>query len=122
MLRTTRLVLGVLAFAVSFAPQAAEAGCGCEKPPPAPAAVRPAFAYSGAPVSLISPSFRAGQLYTVTFRSGTTGAMARAQAPAVTKRDLADGISKQHLVVPLPPLPLGPTHIVVTSLSGGSRY
>ena len=52
--------------------------------------------------------------YAVTFASGTTSATATVEAEAVNRRDLADGVYKPQVVVPLPDLPLGPTSISVT--------
>jgi hypothetical protein len=95
----------------------AQAGCGCDKIPPALAAVRPQAASAGTPVSLFSPKLRVGLLYAVVFTSGTTGLKASVQTRAVLKRDLADGQLKPHLIVPAPNLPLGPTGIGV-SLTG----
>jgi hypothetical protein len=42
------------------------------------------------------------------------------QGTATTKRDLADGVAKPQLSVPVPSLPLGPTSIQVSTTSGGS--
>jgi hypothetical protein len=89
----------------------ARAGCGCEKPPPPPAEVRPSVAYVGAPVTLFSPHFVAGQAYTVTFTPGVGGAAVRVEAVVTSGRDLGDGSVKPQLVVRLPALPLGPASI-----------
>jgi hypothetical protein len=97
----------------------AEAGCGCNKLPPAAAEVRPQATYAGTEVSLFHPGLQVGQIYTVTFTSGITGESATAQAQAVTRRDLADGQYKPQVVVSLPKLPLGPTSLSL-SLAGQS--
>ena len=52
----------------------AHAGCGCDKPPPALAEVRPNVTYAGMPVTLFHASLQSGQSYDVTFTSGITGA------------------------------------------------
>lgn len=85
------------------------------KPPPPPAQVRPAVAYAGAPVTLLSSAFQAGQLYTVTFTSGTTRATANVQGAVAVRRDLADGVYKPQLSVELPVLPPGPAAIRATA-------
>src|SRR5437868_4506252 len=38
-----------------FGTRPAVAGCGCDKPPPPPAQVRPNAAYAGVPISVFSP-------------------------------------------------------------------
>jgi hypothetical protein len=100
-------------------PTLTQAGCGCDKPPPAPAAVRPEATYAGTEVSLFHPSFLPGLSYTVAFTSGITGETAFVTAPATTRRDLADGLYKPQVVVTVPAMPLGPTSISV-SLAGQS--
>src|SRR5689334_18786957 len=50
-------------------PRSAEAGCGCDKPPPSLAAIRPNVTWAGEPVSLFSSTFTVGTAYTVTFTS-----------------------------------------------------
>jgi hypothetical protein len=95
-------------------PMSAQAGCGCDKLPPVPAAVRPNATYAGTQVSLFSSSLQVGQNYTVTFTSGTTSQSATVSAQAVSRRDLADGQYKPQLKVSLPVgLPLGPASISV---------
>jgi hypothetical protein len=97
-------------------PQSTPAGCGCDKPPPAPAAVIPHFAFPGMAITLFSDSFQAGQRWTVTFHSGT--ATATTQATVVVKRALTDPTGatyKPQLVVPVPSVPMGPTRIVASA-------
>ena len=48
----------------------ADAGCGCNKPPPPAASVRPAFASPGDSVSLFSSRFERGRTYRVIFGDG----------------------------------------------------
>ncbi|MFI5399140.1 MAG: hypothetical protein ACHQ9S_26720 [Candidatus Binatia bacterium] len=109
------LSLIVVAAALTVSVPQVEAGCGCDKPPPLPGEVRPKVAYAGAPVSFFSPSFAVGQQYNVTFANSITGDTASVGGKVASLRDLADGVFKPQLVVPLPRLPLGPTTIVVTS-------
>jgi hypothetical protein len=110
--RTLALLAAMLAGAA--APRGAQGGCGCDKPPPPPAQVRPAVAYAGAPVALFSSAFQVGAAYTVTFTSGITGDTASVDATVVSLRDLADGQYKPQLVLPLPVMPLGPASISVS--------
>lgn len=91
----------------------ARAGCGCDKPPPALAEVRPNATYAGTDVTLFHSTLQSGQAYDVTFTSGITGESVTIQAQAVTRRDLADSQDKPQLVVSVPVLPLGPTSLSV---------
>src|SRR5438046_10424202 len=104
----TLALLGAVLSLPAAAPQPARGGCGCDKPPPPPAQVRPGVAYTGTPVTLFSPAFVVGDAYTVTFTSGTTGQTLNVSGTIVSRRDLADGHYKPQLVVPLPPMALGP--------------
>jgi cytoskeletal protein CcmA (bactofilin family) len=104
------LLAGFLLFS---APLSARAGCGCEKPPPPPASVRPQVAYTGTEITLFHPTFQPGQMYTVTFTASTTGASAMVDAKAVNRRDMADRQYKPQVNVLLPTLPLGPASISV---------
>jgi hypothetical protein len=97
---------------------AAHAGCGCQKAPPAASYLRPAATYPGMPVTLIHPGLQAGKSYIVTFSSGVQSASAAVTGTAVSRRDLADGVTKPQLAVNLPALPLGPAAVSVKP-SGG---
>jgi len=108
------LLLGLLALWLGAAAAPAQAGCGCAKPPPLLAQVRPNVAYAGTPVTLFSPNFRDNQAYTVTFTSGVSGRAVSVNAGVKRLRDLADGVYKLQLVVPLPDMPLGPASITAT--------
>lgn len=104
------LFIGVLALSNPFT---AQAGCGCEKPPPAPASVRPNVTYGGMPVSLFHAQFQAGVTYNVTFTSMSGQSMTATVQPA-DRRDLSDGGSKKQLQVTVPnTFPLGPASITV---------
>jgi hypothetical protein len=91
---------------------AVEAGCGCNKPPPPTASVRPAFAPPGYNVTFFSPLFQAGANYTVRFAPGTQR-QTDVSGTVVVKRDLADGTSKPQLVVQAPAIRPGPTRVLV---------
>ncbi len=113
-MRTQRLMtvmLGALALQL-LSGASAHAGCGCDKPPPPLAAIRPAFASPGKTVTLFAPDIKRGRRYNVTFGSGD-GAIT-ISARAKSQRDFADGIVKPQLIVTVPSLPLGPTDVTVT--------
>ncbi len=93
---------------------AAHAGCGCDKPPPVPAPVRPNVAYPGAPITFFG-NFTEGGSYTVTFTSSVDGSSQSVRGTAVRRRDLADRMYKLQVEVPMPTLPLGPSSITVAA-------
>lgn len=96
-------------------PPAAEAGCGCNKPPPAPAAVIPNVAFAGMPITLSYQSLQVGQTWTVAFQSGAT--TATVAAGVVWQRDLTDPSGrtyKPQLVVTVPDGLVGPTRIIAS--------
>jgi hypothetical protein len=107
--------VAVAAMLLYYAP-AAVAGCGCEKPAPRPAAVRPDVTWSGMPVSFFASALVAGESYRVTF-TAMDGTSASVTGSAEVARDLADAVEKPQLRVALPSLPLGPASIVVSSLA-----
>lgn len=93
-------------------PKLVNAGCGCNKPPPSPAAVIPRVAFPGMPVTFFDPSFVVGQQWNVTFSSGQVSDTV--SAPIEMKRDITDatGIKQTpQLVVAMPSLPPGPCSI-----------
>jgi hypothetical protein len=97
-------------------PTITHAGCGCDKPPPAPAAVVPNAAFSGMPVTLFHPTFQVGQTWQVTFQNNTT--TVTVEAPVVWKRDLTAPMEEKYtsqLVVSVPNMPVGPTRIVAST-------
>jgi hypothetical protein len=100
-------------------PAGAEAGCGCAKPPPAVAPVRPHFASPGNAVTLIADGLVAGASYVATFHA-FDGVEVSVDGVAVSKRDFADGVVKAQLVVAAPDLVPGPATITVTPLGGGA--
>lgn len=88
------------------------AGCGCDKPAPAPATVIPQVAFPGMPVTLFHGSFQAGQTWKVTFQNNLT----RVTVPAtvVSKRTLTDptgATTVPQLIVAVPKLSMGPARI-----------
>ena len=93
-------------------PLRAHAGCGCDKPPPAPAAVLPNAAFAGMSVTFVENSLQVGQTWTLVFRNGAKAV--RVTTTVILKRALTDPSTPTYqaqLVVPVPALPLGPTQI-----------
>jgi hypothetical protein len=120
-------IVSALISLTAFGPTPAHAGCGCDKPPPPPAQIRPNVTYAGMTVTLFAPSLQEGAAYDVRFTAGTatdaaTGMPVSATVQGVVKsaRDLADGVVKPQLVVPLPNLPLGPASVVATPVNGNT--
>jgi hypothetical protein len=96
-------------------PLPSQAGCGCEKPPPVPASIRPNVTYGGTAVTLFGSAITTGQFYNVTFNAIDGTAATVSSVRAVSKRDLADAAYKSQLVVTVPnSLPLGPVGITIT--------
>jgi hypothetical protein len=110
MRRRTFAIAAALAALTALVSVPAHAGCGCDKPPPALAAVRPAFASPGATITLFSPQLLAGKTYAVRFTNDDNRTV---QATAVLRRDFADGLPKAQLAVQVPSMPPGPTRIRV---------
>lgn len=114
-MKTTRSLMALLVVLGALAAVAGpvQAGCGCNKPPPDLAAIRPNATYAGTEVTFFAPELVVGAPYVVRFSSGTTSASVTLSATAVSRRDLADAVVKPQLVVLLPDLPLGPTSVQV---------
>jgi len=104
--RSLTIMLSALAAVTAMRSAPAEAGCGCNKPPPSLSTVRPAFASPGDAVTLFPPDNKPGR-YEVEIGNKEM------RVDAVYKRDLADGQYKWQLVVKAPNLPAGPTRIEV---------
>ena len=120
-----RALTHVVAFAALLlsATGSARAGCGCDKPPPPVAAIRPPFASPADSVTLLADGITAGQEYAVHFQAwdaGGDGPTATVTGIAVVKRDFADGVAKPQLVVGVPPLPPGPAAVSVTPLDSAT--
>ena len=90
-----------------------DAGCGCNKPPPPVAPIRPAFGSPGDTVTVFPSGIVPGQSYKVTFTSGWTSMSV--SSVAVMKRDFADGVAKPQISVSVPNVPMGPTAVTVTA-------
>ncbi len=98
-------------------PLRSQAGCGCDKPPPAPAAVIPNFASGGMLVTFFYDGFQEGQQWVVSFQNGSTTTSARAFVEV--RRDITDPTGqtyKPQLRVTVPrQAALGPTRIVAST-------
>jgi hypothetical protein len=93
--------------------EGAQAGCGCEKAPPAPADVRPHMSWPGRDVTIFDPQLVPGETFEVRFAPATGAPAQVVSAVATSRRDFADGVAKPQLFVTLPDLPPGPTAIDV---------
>lgn len=130
--RLLALTVVLSALAVFGTPRAVGASCGCEKPAPVAAAIRPNFAFPardvftpcnltrGGCVALFDSQLVQGHVYEVEFRSAR-GERKKVKAVGRLARDLADGSWRTQLWPPVPPkMPIGPTAIEVrdTTSSG----
>lgn len=91
----------------------AEAGCGCDKPPPPRAAIRPFVAFAQQPVVLFDDALEDGRVYQVVFEPLVGGTPKRERGRVRLRRDLADGVIRPHLRVSVPELALGPCRVSV---------
>jgi len=99
-----RLLLLVLSM-LTMSPRLADAGCGCDHPPPLRGTVYPRFAWSGAPVSVYEPSF------------ATSGASAKISGQEVETYLPADEPDARRMIVP-PSVSIGPVAIEVFDREG----
>jgi hypothetical protein len=103
-------------------PARVQAGCGCDKPAPAPAMIIPNAAYPGMKVTLFDNQLQNGQTWNVTFHNGAHSISTT--ATVVTKRALTNPTGQTvqpQLVVSVPfGFPMGPTGIVAAK--GGSSF
>jgi hypothetical protein len=110
-----RAIVAALTVMALIAPAApAQAGCGCEKPPPPLASIRPAFASAGSEITLFASGITDGGTYNVTFRS-MSGTTKTVTAAAIVRKDFADGVLKPQVVVNVPASDPGPTAVTVTA-------
>ncbi len=109
--RTPMLISIALAAVLALRAPTADAGCGCNKPPPPLSTIRPAFASPGDVVTVISSKLKVGTTYDVRFGGLERGVVV--SATAVSKRDLADGAYKPMLEVATPSMQIGPKRVRV---------
>jgi hypothetical protein len=102
---------------VMLASVPARAGCGCQKPPPPLAQIRPAFASPGDELSIFTPDVETGRSYMVMF-IGSDGMTVSAAGVATVRRDFADQQYKPQVVLGAPELKPGPARVVVMDMNG----
>ena len=107
-----RFALAILAAAVSL-PPAAHGGCGCDKPPPPRAAVRPFAGHANQVITLFNDHLIEGVRYDVLFESSIDGAHDWSRGKSKSKKDFADGSMRQQLRVRVPEVTFGPCRIKV---------
>lgn len=89
------------------------AGCGCDKPAPPRASVRPFVASAEQTVTLFNADLEEGATYDVAFES-PAGSTQWTRGQARREKDVADGAMREHLRIALPTaLPLGPCAVSV---------
>ena len=91
----------LLTLATLGAVRSAEAGCGCDKPPPPRAAVRPFVAFADARITIFDNRLLAGLNYRVQFVS-RDGSSDWSRGKAGLRKDLADKTMRMALRVKVP--------------------
>lgn len=105
------IILSAIALLRSAAP--AVAGCGCDKPPPPRAAIRPFVGYPDQKISIFDDRLQPTQKYDVLFESTVGGDADWSRGRVTTRRDLADGKLRAQLRVPVGNVSMGPCRISV---------
>jgi hypothetical protein len=90
----------------------AQAACGCDKPPPPRASVRPFVGTVDQEITLFDDRFEKNGHYTVLFQS-RDGTQDWSRGRGVLKRDFADGEVRPQLRVEVPNVSFGPAQISV---------
>jgi hypothetical protein len=91
----------------------ADAGCGCAKPAPPRAAVRPFAGWPDHTITLFGDQLALNTNYDVLFESTVTGSADWSRGKVKSRRDFADGQYRAHLRVRVPPVGLGPCSVSV---------
>jgi len=113
MTRAQIAILSVVALSLAVVPRPASAGCGCDKPPPSRADVRPFVAAPGQGITIFNEALELGRRYEVEFVSTLTGSRDWSQGRARRAKDLADGVVRAQLFVHVPEVSFGPVAITV---------
>src|SRR6058998_1948098 len=119
--QTMRLAAAVFVGALVglAAPPPAHAGCGCDKPPPPKAAVRPFVGWTNQMITLFDSRLVPGRFYSVEFLAAD-GTSDWSRGKVRSKRDLADGQYRAQLRVSVGAVSLGPCQINVYGMSNGA--
>jgi len=94
-------------------PSTTSAGCGCDKPPPPRASVRPFVGESDQKITLFDSRLDSGERYQVRFRNTVDGSVGWSAGRARSKRDIADGRTRTQLRVAVADVGIGPVSISV---------
>ena len=119
-----RLTSGAYALVLALAaatlgvPASVDAGCGCAKPPPPRAVVRPFVGHVDQKIVIFNTAFVEGTRYSVRFTSSTDASVDWSRGRAAMRRDFADGVSRAQIRVPVPSVSLGPCSIAVFTTEG----
>jgi hypothetical protein len=117
MRRWLGLMVGGLAGGLALSSPAV-AGCGCDKPAPARAAVRPFVGHAGERITVFSDRLVEGDHYKVEFASLDAGVADWSRGKARRRRDLADAELRVQLEVAIPDIPFGPARLTVVDRAG----
>ena len=109
--RPLAVLVTVLASGLMASP--ARAGCGCAKPPPPLAAVRPFVGFGGQTITLFDSRLNVGANYQVQFVARADGSTDWSRGQAVLLPDLADGMIRPQLRVKVGEVSFGPCQINV---------
>jgi hypothetical protein len=96
-----------------LAPVPADAGCGCSKPPPPRAAIRPFAGYPDQSITIFNDLLVPGAPYWVQFTATADGSVDWSRGKVSMRRDFADGQTRAQLRVAVGSVGLGPCTIAV---------
>src|SRR5438445_446814 len=106
-------LVALLALGALVMPAPVDAGCGCSKPPPRRAAVRPFVGYADQKIVLFSDLLVPNTNYWVQFTATADGSTDWSRGRAALRRDFADGQARVQMRVPVGNVALGPCSITV---------
>jgi hypothetical protein len=108
----TAAMIGMIG-ALLLLPTYSDAGCGCNKPPPPVAGIRPFVAHADQTITLFGSNIREGKKYDVQFVNTVDWSMDWSRGKAAKKKDLADRQLKPQLRVKVPNIGFGPVRVYV---------
>src|SRR6266403_626090 len=106
-------LVALLALGAFVLPAPVDAGCGCSKPPPPRAAVRPFVGYADQKIILFSELLAPDTAYWVQFTATADGSTDWSRGKAALRRDFADGQARVQMRVSVGNVALGPCSITV---------